>query len=36
MKYKVRVSPELLETMTLAAIEAYCYGNLAQEEEHGG
>jgi hypothetical protein len=28
MKYKVRVSPELLETMTLAAIEAYCYGNL--------
>jgi hypothetical protein len=28
MKYKVRVSPELVETMTLAAIEAYCYGNL--------
>jgi hypothetical protein len=25
-KYKVHVSPDLLESMTLAAIEAYCYG----------
>ena len=32
MKYKVRVSPELLETMTLAAIEAYCYGNLRKQK----
>ena len=32
MKYKVRVSPELLETMTLAAIEAYCYGNLYKKK----
>ena len=32
MKYKVRVSPELLETMTLAAIEAYCYGNLHKQK----
>jgi hypothetical protein len=28
MKYKVHVSPELLETVTLAAIEAYCYGKV--------
>ena len=32
MKYKVRVSPTLLETMTLAAIEAYCYGNLRKQK----
>jgi hypothetical protein len=32
MKYKVRVSPTLLETMTLAAIEAYCYGNRRKQK----
>jgi hypothetical protein len=29
MQYLVRVSPQLLESMTLAAIEAYCYGDGA-------
>jgi hypothetical protein len=28
MKFKVHISPELLESMTLAAIEAYCYGKI--------
>ena len=32
MKYKVRISPTLLETMTLAAIEAYCYGNRRKQK----
>ena len=31
MDYLVRVSPQLLEAMTLAAIEAYCYGDGAED-----
>ena len=31
MQYLVRVSPQLLESMTLAAIESYCYGDGAIE-----
>ena len=34
MQYLVRVSPQLLESMTLAAIEAYCYGDGAGVSEH--
>jgi hypothetical protein len=31
-KYKVHISPELLETMTLAAIEAYVYGKQGRKK----
>lgn len=33
-KYKVHVSPELLETMTLAAIEAYVYGKQGGKKKN--
>jgi hypothetical protein len=36
MHYLVRVSPQLLEAMTLAAIEAYCYGDGAPHDDADG
>ena len=36
MEFLVRVSPQLLESITLTAIEAYCYGDGVPDDPDAG
>lgn len=35
MEFRVRISPELMESMTLAAIEAYCFSRPGRKSKNG-